>query len=191
MENSLATTLVLICAASTRSSRIGGFPAPEEPLDEAGRRVSEFALEARFRGKVAIGPMLSARESARAIGVEGPIEPALADIDYGRWTGRSFEEVHAAEAEALAAWLADPTTACPGGETMAAVEMRVGCWLDAVAAREAPICAITHPMVIRAALARALGLPPRATLAIDIAPLSRTTLSHNRHWRLQSIVPRS
>jgi broad specificity phosphatase PhoE len=48
---------------------------------------------------------------------------------------------------------------------------------------------VTHPTVIRAALAHALGIPLPAALAIDVAPLSRTRLSFNRSWRLHSLTP--
>lgn len=94
-----------------------------------------------------------------------------------------------ASPDALVRWLVDPTFAVPGGEPMSSVEQRVGSWLDAVALANRPLCAITHATVIRAALAHALRLPLRATLAIDIAPLSRTVLSFNRTWRLQAITP--
>lgn len=70
---------------------------------------------------------------------------------------------------------------------MAVLTARVGGWLDTVRNTGAPLLAITHAAVIRAALAHALGLPVAATLAIDVAPLSRTTLSFNDRWRLQEL----
>jgi broad specificity phosphatase PhoE len=44
-------------------------------------------------------------------------------------------------------------------------------------------------MPIRAAIAHALDMSLHASLSIDIAPLSRTTLSFNGRWRLQSLEP--
>lgn len=121
--------------------------------------------------------------------IEGTIEPLLGDIDYGRWSGRSFEDVHVGEPDAFAAWLGDATGACPGGEPMTSVMERVGTWLDRATEGDGPVCGITHPTVIRAALAHALAMPLRTTLAIDVAPLSRVKLSHSRQWRLQSLGP--
>ncbi|MCW1429928.1 histidine phosphatase family protein [Novosphingobium sp. JCM 18896] len=190
MEIPLATTLDLLCVAATPSSRTGGFAAPDEGLDEGGRRHAEkYRLEPRFRAEVLRGSARAAAETAQALGVTATIAPALDDADHGAWLGRSFAEIHAESPERLAAWLADPLAGAPGGETMAAVQARVGAWLDGIAPGDRPVCAITHPMVVRAALAHALALPLRATLAIDIVPLARVRLSFNGMWRLQGLVP--
>ncbi|MGC4110295.1 MAG: histidine phosphatase family protein [Nocardioides sp.] len=186
----MATTLILLCAAATRSSRTGGFPAFDEPLDEAGRRAAtSVRLEDRFRARVRLSPSLAAVETAAAMRLDGREEIALGDIDHGEWAGRAFEAVHTDAPTELARWLIDPTQAVPGGEAMRGVEDRVGAWLDAVSREDAPICAITHATVIRAALAHALRMPLRTTLAIDIAPLSHTLLSFHNTWRLQALGP--
>lgn len=186
----MATTLILLCAAATRSSRVGGFPATDEALDEGGRRAALRLTLAMCRGgRVDLSPSLSAVETAAALKFEGFEEPALADIDYGTWAGHSFEKVHSETPEDLSRWLIDPTQPAPGGEAMSAVEQRVGRWIDGLAPENTRICAITHATVIRAALAHALHLPLRSTLAIDLAPLSCAVLSYNRTWRLQSLGP--
>lgn len=168
-------------------SRAGGFPAPAEGLDDAGRRdAARCAVEPRFRSNVLVSPGRSARETAEAIGLPAREEPALADSDHGQWSGKSFAELPPAE---LALWLADPLAGTPGGEAMEAVRTRVGAWLGSIASDNGPICAITYATAIRAAVSHALDMPLRATLAIDIAPLSRTMLSFNGRWRLQGIVP--
>ncbi len=183
----LATALVLLCAASTPMARRGGFCGPEETLDPAGTRAAASSpLPARFGGTVRCSPWRSARDTAEAMGLDAAVEPALADSDHGRWTGRAFDEIGE---DAFAGWLVDPLRGAPGGEAMAQVQARIGAWLDHIAPASQAICAITHPMTIRAALAQALGLPPAATLAIDIAPLSRTVLSFNGRWRLQALIP--
>lgn len=187
LEDGLATTVILLCAGATRMSRRGGFPAPGEPLDAAGRRdAARLALPARFQSHVAVSPIAAARETAQVLELAGTEEPALADIDHGRWAGRDFSELAPGD---LAAWLADPVAGAPGGETLEAVRLRVGEWLDGLPGQDRPICAITHASTIRAALAHALGIPIATTLAIDFAPLSRTVLSFHNTWRLQGIVP--
>lgn len=181
-EAKLSARLVLVCHAATPSMRTGGFASPDEPLDEAGVRA--VARLQPSKTTVLTSPALAARQTAAAFG-EGAIEDALRDIDHGAWTGRTFAELDPA---ALVAWLADPAAGAPGGEPLAAVVARLGVWLAATAERTAPLIAVTHPMVIRAALAAALELPPAATLRIDIAPLSQMQLSFNRVWRLQGLT---
>jgi broad specificity phosphatase PhoE len=181
----LATTLLLLCAAATALSRTGGFPAPDAALDEAGARdAAGCRVPLRF-AQSWCSPALAARQTAAAMGLAPQAEPALADLDHGRWSGRYFEAIAAEAPEALAAWLSDPTQGAPGGETLAAAQARVAPWLDAIAAQDSAVCAITHAMTVRAVLAHTLGLPLRPTLAIDLAPLSRTVLSFNGTWRLQ------
>lgn len=179
----LTTTLILICAGTTRMARTGGFAGPDEPLDAGGLR---DAARAGHVGATLIGcsPALAAQQTGQAMALPLAVEAALADIDQGQWAGRTFDAV---PPQALRAWIADPASGAPGGETMAQVQQRIGPWVDHVAGLAGQWCAITHPMVVRAALAHILDVPPRATLAIDLAPLSRTRLSFNRRWRLQGI----
>lgn len=183
----MATTLLLLCIASTSSSRQGRFPDPEEPLDAAGaREAARFRPGDRFAARAVRSPARAAAETATAMGLTAHVEPALADLDHGSWTGLPFDEI---APQAMAAWLADPAQGTPGGETMEQARQRIGAWIDAMAGRDAPVCAITHPMIVRAALAHALGMPFSAALAIDLAPLSRAELSFNRSWRLRALGP--
>lgn len=184
----MATTLLLICIAATSSSRAGRFPDPAEPLDAAGARdAAQMGLPNRFRAAAYRSPFRSAADTASAMALDAKEDVALADLSHGDWTGLSFAEVEAAEPGALALWLSDPTRGTPGGETMEQARLRVGAWMNRVAALDHPVCAVTHPMIVRAALAHALDMPLRVTMAIDVAPLSRATLSFNRSWRLQSL----
>lgn len=187
----MATSLILLCAAATPLGSLGGFPGPGDGLDEralrdaAGCRVPE-----RYEGGIMTSPARSARETVGAMGLVATEVQELADIDHGDWSGRSFGEIEAADPGALLAWLEEPARGAPGGETMAEARERIGRWLDGIAASPGAVCAVTHAMTIRAALAYALGIPLPATLAIDVAPLSQATLSFNGRWRLQSLAPR-
>ena len=184
----LTTRLTLLCHAPTRSAREGGFPAREEPLDEGGmRKAAAFRLDGPRPTLVVTSAACAARQTADALRLEAMIQPAILDIDHGEWAGRSLAEIHAAQPDALAAWLGDPTRGTPGGETMADVADRLADWLDGLVDQDRHILAITHAAVIRAAIAHTLGVPIGAALRIDIAPLSLTTLSFTRCWRLQEI----
>jgi broad specificity phosphatase PhoE len=191
LEISLATSLILLCTASTPLGRLGGFASPDDAVDERGLRdAAACRVPDRYKGAVMTSPARAARETASAMGLGAAQVPALADIDHGDWSGRSFADIEATDPGALLAWLGDPTQGAPGGEPMAQVCDRVGQWMDGIAASPGAVCAVTHAMTIRAALSRALGIPLPATLAIDVAPLSQATLSFNGRWRLQSLCPR-
>lgn len=179
------THLTLLCAGATRGSREGRFPDPRDPLDDGGRaKVRAVALERAGADRVLVSPALAATETAALLGVEGAVEPALRDAEAGAWTGLGMAEIGETE---FARWLAAPEQGAPGGESMAAVRARVGTWLDNLG--DVRVLAVTHAAVIRAALSHALSLPDASVLAIDVAPLTRVTLSRHGRWRLQALVP--
>lgn len=182
----MATRLTLLCAGATASARRGGFAAPDEPLD-AGGRAKVAALRLGSVGQVWTSPVRAAEETAELLGLAAEREPVLRDMAYGKWAGRSLEDLHADSPAAVTAWLAAPEAGAPGGESMAAVIGRVSGWLGQVAETDDAVLAITHAAVIRAVLASALGLPVAATLRVDVAPLSRTLLSFHGQWRLQEL----
>lgn len=165
-------------------ARAGGFAREDEPLDAGGQRIVPLRTSPRF---VLTSPALAARQTTEALAVAAEVEPLLRDIDHGRWAGRRLAEVHATESDALEAWIADPARGTPSGESLEDVVARITPWLTEQAERDAPILAITHPMVIRAVLASALEMPLSTTLRIDIAPLSAVVLSYHRSWRLQTL----
>ena len=108
----LTTSLLLLCAGPTRASRQGGFPAIDEALDDGGRRdAAALVLPVRFRYAVQSSPTPSAIDTAQAMGVTPLPQPALRDIDHGRWAGHDFATIATEEPEALAQWLADPAQA--------------------------------------------------------------------------------
>jgi broad specificity phosphatase PhoE len=170
-------------------SRIGGFANTDEPLDARGRKDASGFRPPKASDRFISSPALAAAETALAMGVSAQREESLADMDAGRWAGLSFADIHEKEPESLAAWLGDPANGAPDGETLPFAQERIGRWLDRLVHDDRGICAITHPMMIRAALIHMLGLTQSAALAIDLAPLCAVTLSYNRMWRLQSIVP--
>ena len=189
LEARLTTRLILLCSGPTRSSRTGGFPASDEPLDDGGLRMARRrgALAPR-PGRVLVSPAQVAIDTAQALGLEGIADPVLADIDHGSWSGRSFTEVQSSHPELIENWIMNPASGTPDGETLAAVVARMMPWLADAARSDGTILAITHPMIIRACLANAIAIPLQATFHIDIAPLSTLTLSFNRQWRLQELA---
>jgi len=112
-------------------------------------------------------PLLRARETARLLlGREAAVEPALIEMAWGEWEGRSLAALRAELGPALAANEARGLDfRPPGGESPREVEARLLPWLARVAAAGRATAAITHKGVIRAALGLAtgwdfLGRPP-------------------------------
>jgi broad specificity phosphatase PhoE len=177
------TGLRLVAAAPTpalRRARFGG----DDDLDDDGRNAA-LALRPTLprTGVWVSGPSRAARQTARALGGEPADAPGLADIDHGTWTGRTPDDLAAADPAALHAWLTDPGFAPPGGESLAAARRRAGAWLDAHAGRT--LVAVAHPAVVRCALAHALHLPAAAVWQLDVAPLAVLHLTHRAgRWHL-------
>lgn len=102
----------------------------------------------------------------------------------GEWAGQSLKALAASEPQALEGWMQDPHQPPPAGESLADLQARIAIWLDSL---DVPgvWAAVTHPWVIRAAIAVALALPPHALHRIDVLPLARVTLQRTDRWRLR------
>lgn len=181
--------LHLLCSASTASISSVAFAA-DEPLDSRGQE-SLSSLSGRLPSCdiVLRSPALCAEQTADGLALASAIEPLLRDCDFGRWAGRSLEDVEADEPAAIADWLRNPNAAPHGGESFADVTKRVAGWMDQMLTRDGSVLAITHGLVIRAAIAHTLGVGPEAFRHIDVAPLARTKLSGGGgRWTLASLV---
>lgn len=181
-----STRLLLVCAGATMATREACFPRPTDSLDEGGRakaRTLASALPGRAAALRFVSPAAAAIETAALFGIaDAETAAALRDADGGDWAGQALSALDPA---AVATWLAAPEIGPPGGEGLAAVQERVGPWMDDLAAGR--ILAITHPAVVRAAIAHALGIAVGTTVAIDLAPLSWVVLSRHGRWRLQEV----
>jgi broad specificity phosphatase PhoE len=185
----MTTRLHLLCSASTSSVSSIAFPA-DEPLDTRGRE-NLCAVSGRLPSCdiVLRSPALRAAQTAESLTLDARAEPLLRDCDFGRWAGRSLAEVQAQAPEAVADWLENPHAAPHGGESFADVMTRVGGWMDGLLAGSGSVLAITHPSVIRAAIAHALGAGPETFRHIDLAPLTRAKLSGGAGcWTLAALV---
>jgi broad specificity phosphatase PhoE len=181
--------LHLLCSAATASVSSVAF-AVDEPLDSRGWE-SLSGLSGRLPSCdiVLRSPALCAGQTADGLALISSIVPLLRDCEFGRWAGRSLQDVEADEPAAIAEWLRNPSAAPHGGESFADVTKRVGGWMDQMLTKAGSILAITHGIVIRAAIAHALGAGPEAFRHIDVAPLTRAKLSGGGgRWTLASLV---
>ena len=168
--------------------------APEDSLDAHGREAAA-ALRGQLppNAQCLVAPCPGALQTASLAGCAAPVvEPALADADYGRWTGRSLDDVRQDEPEGVEEWLTDPDAAPHGGESMRALLARVGDWLDQQAARDGMVVAVVPGVVVRAAVVRVLAAPPQALWRLDVAPGSVTELHARGHrWTATRVNDRA
>lgn len=174
----MANRILLICSlAPERPVFPGDEPAPAAALARVGR------LAAGSDGVTS--PLLRARQTAAALGLDARPDPALTEAGFGRWAGRAPEALLAEDPAGLALWREDPRSAPHGGESLAQVAARVAAWLERQAGQGGSLVAVTHPGPIQAALVHVLGAPLEAAGRIGVRPLSRTRLTHDgRRWSL-------
>jgi broad specificity phosphatase PhoE len=176
--------LLLIRHAPTTATRAGMFPA-DEPLDE--QAVRDAAAGRSMIGsfdRALCSPSQRTRQSAEAFGLFPAIDPDLSECDFGAWAGLSFEDVKARYAGEIDAWLADPSSAPHGGETLDDVAARVSRFLRHVATLGGTTVAVTHGGVIRVAIVLARAQPLEMVWRVNVEPLSVTELRFARgRWR--------
>lgn len=182
----MTSRLVLVSPATGPSLREARFDDGAS-LDEGGAaRARAAAGSLPMTARVFVSPSARCRETAVALGLDGRDVPELAGLDVGRWRGRTLEEVVAAEPEVVRHWLDDPGYAPHGGESVADLFVRVGSWLETVAAVDGRTLAVVEPEVVRAVVVHALGLPLSAFRRLDVPPLTATEVSgRSGRWNLR------
>ncbi|MGW2564562.1 histidine phosphatase family protein [Streptomyces sp. NPDC001514] len=181
--------LTLLCAAAgpaVREARFG-----DGPLDERGVREARTVAGALPTASLHYrAPSIRCEQTTGALGVTAAAEPALRDCDFGRWIGCSPADVAAADPDGIAAWTTDPDAAPHGGESITALLLRVGDWMDGLPEDAGRVLAVTEPSVVRAATVHALGAPPAAFWRVDVPPLSLVTLTGRAgRWNLRLSGP--
>lgn len=143
------------------------------PAGEAARRVEEQlsgAFDAVWSSPLARchGP---ARLLAEALGLEHRVDVRLQELDHGSFEGRAWDEIHAAEPEALARWGERwVQEGPPGGESAKALELRVAAWADELAAGTRHLL-FAHAGPVRALRVRRSGIPWEKAMGIEVPHL--------------------
>ncbi|MFT4112595.1 histidine phosphatase family protein [Silvibacterium sp.] len=171
----MSTRFTLIAHAATEAQRTAAFPTDEAITECERERLASHGWRAPRASHICSAPELRAQETARRLGLEAETEGALRDCDYGRWRGRTMDEIQAEDPAALMTWLTAPDAAPHGGESVTQLIERVGAWLDAASTQQHTV-AVTHPAWIRAAIVHTLRLPAPLFWRFDIAPLTLTDL---------------
>jgi ribonuclease H / adenosylcobalamin/alpha-ribazole phosphatase len=153
-------------------------------LTETGIRQAKLAGERlAARGGVDVivsSPLRRARQTAEevaaATGAPVEFDDDLRETDFGEWEGLTFTEAQRRWPGEVAAWLADPAVAPPGGESFAAVAGRVQAARERLMAGHAreTVLVVSHVTPIKTLLTKALLAPPAAMYRIhlDVGSLS-------------------
>jgi ribonuclease H / adenosylcobalamin/alpha-ribazole phosphatase len=177
------TTTVLLRHGQTplsverRFSGLGSDPA----LSDVGRaqaraaatRVAALHADSPFAA-VWVSPLRRTQGTAAAVsaltGLEPRVHDGLRETDWGEWEGHTFAEVQQRWPAEVAAWLADPTVAPPGGEAFATTATRVASALADVLAEhpEGRVLLVTHVTPIKVLHGAALGLLASDALSIAL-----------------------
>jgi broad specificity phosphatase PhoE len=141
-----------------------------------GRRLAR-SLKQLGIAQVYSSPQPRARETAEFLGEllddSVKIAPQLDEIDYGEWTGRSFNDLRS-----IAQWRdfnsLRSCTRVPGGELMIEVQARVLELMESLCHSHPAmtVALVSHADVIRGALAHCLGMPLDLMLRLEISPAS-------------------
>lgn len=186
-----ATTFLLLRHGETpltAQQRFSGSGAGDPPLSERGRRQAEQAAAAlAARGDVAAvvsSPLARCRQTAAAVadrlGVEVGIAADLRETDFGRWDGLTFAEVRARFPAEMAAWLAEPSVAPPGGESFAEAAARVSRARDELLAafQGRTVLLVSHVTPIKTLVRLALGAPDAALFRMHLDPAALSTVAY-------------
>ena len=184
----MPTRLLLIAHAPTAATRRAAFPL-DEPIEEAS--LPELALLVDLAAqpdRAYAAPERRSQQTADGLGLRAETQLLLADINLGRWRGKSFDDMLEEGPEVIAAWTSDPAFRGHGGESVTELLARVAPWLDRQREEGGTVVAVTHPAVVRAAIVLAIGSPAASFWRIDVTPLARVDLwSDGRRWVLRSL----
>jgi probable phosphoglycerate mutase len=172
----------------TVDKRFSGFGGEDPPLSPEGERQALAVAErlARDGGVEAVvsSPMRRARQTAdlvaTALGLDVREVDGVRECAFGEWEGLTFAEVKQGWPGELAAWLADPAVAPPGGESFADVRRRVQVARDQMLARypARTVLVVTHVTPIKLLVRAALDAPMSVLYRMELTPASLTEV----HW---------
>jgi len=119
-----------------------------------GARLSSLPLDAVYASDLERA-RATAREIAARQGLVVTADARLREFSYGAWEGRAMAELAVSQPVAVAEWRRDPGGYVPhGGESEAAVQRRLGAFLQDLCSREPgeQIAIVTHGRALRTLL---------------------------------------
>jgi broad specificity phosphatase PhoE len=173
-------TLILVRHGQTAVNAEGRLQGRiDAPLTDLGREQASAAAAAVGRpGRLVCSPLLRARQTAEAFGVDDvTVDERWIELDYGDWDGLVLKEMDPAAWER---WRGDPSFAPPGGESLVDLAARVHAACEALVdeARAADVVVVSHVSPIKAAVAWALGVGPETSwrMFLGVAAVTRIAI---------------
>jgi probable phosphoglycerate mutase len=168
----MTTRILLVRHGATVLSAEDRFAGSTDvDLSDEGRFQARCLGERLARETIAAvyaSPMKRTMETAALLaaphGLEPALEPALREIDHGRWEGLTRKEVEERFTAEYGAWEEDPFTFAPeGGEAGIAVMARALPVLRSIVLRhpDQTVAVISHKATIRLVLSSFLGIDAR------------------------------
>ena len=156
----------------------------DAPLTPRGGEQMHAALAALpVWGAIVSSPARRCLDFAHAIAAERridcTIDPDWHELDFGAWENLCPDEAALRDIDAHAAFVRDPRRhPPPGGETLDALDARVGTALARLGATaRTPTLVVTHAGAMRAVLAQVLGLADSHRARIALTPGSHFVIS--------------
>lgn len=187
------TIIILIRHGETLGNREGFFRGQKDfPLNENGMLQAQALAEELGTWKIdAIysSPLSRAAQTAsplaQAKGLAVIDEPAFTDIHLGNWEGRSKREVELEEPELWKMWISQPERLKrEGAETLAEVQERSYGGLQRIVQdqgeRTRTIAVVSHRAVLKALIARCLGLPEPYFWKIHLDTAAYSIFEHTK-----------
>jgi probable phosphoglycerate mutase len=182
----VATSLLLLRHGETALSIEKRFSGLGDPSLTANGLAQAEAAALRLSRKpydvevIVSSPLARARQTAEALaartGLPVLLDDDLRETDFGAWEGHTFAEIQKLWPAELDAWLADPETAPPGGESFAATARRVEDARDRIvrAHEGRSVVVVSHVTPIKMLVRFALNAPAEALyrMHLDLACLS-------------------
>ena len=157
-------------------------------LNETGR-IEAQRLAERLRGitlqAIYSSPLERALQTAETIARSMKLEvdkhSAFDEVDFGDWTGKSFETL--SSDERWRRFNSDrSTTRIPGGESFLEVQTRIVTDLERISAqcRDERVAVVSHADVIKAAIGYCTATPIDLLQRIEISPCSVSIVAMNQ-----------
>jgi broad specificity phosphatase PhoE len=174
---------------SRNGKHTGVTDLPLLPDGEDDARRLRSVLDGRDVRHALVSPLTRARRTAELAGlfdgkVDCTVDPALVEVDYGGYEGRTSKEISAALGRRWSLWSDGTVPGDTPGETLRQVAERV----DGVLARVRPllddgdVALVAHGHVLRILTARWLGLGPEAGALFPLATGRYGVLGTEHDW---------
>ena len=178
-QGSATVRLRMLAPGLTRAARRSVVGA-DEPLagperEQAGAARTALGQAWLARAAAVTAPHEQCRETAELLGLAAEPVEALRDWDLGAWAGQSTDTLGRQVPEDVRRWLADPSYAGHGGESLLDLVGRVAAWLASTQEAStqegsAWVTAVAPAAVVRAAVVAHLDLPVPTFWRLDIEP---------------------